>query len=121
VLRRAVAFGGSSSCAANVPTNDTWEWHGATWSQPTVSGDLPSPRLSMAMTFDRKSGVALVHGGWVPPDNPQEGTYTYDLETHTWASRGASPSFADSYDTNTQWDYCNGAYESSSPVRLMYR
>jgi hypothetical protein len=42
------------------------------------------------MAFDRANGEAIVHGGWVPPDNPQAGTYSYKLSTHSWILRGTS-------------------------------
>jgi hypothetical protein len=58
------------------------------------------------MAFDRAHGVAIVHGGWAPTDNPQPGTYSYNLATHTWTSLGTSLAnlgwYALDYDTDAQ-------------------
>ncbi|MCK6545691.1 hypothetical protein L6R52_07475 [Myxococcota bacterium] len=52
--------------------------------------------------------------------------------THLWTGSGsnysfivsnqtASQSFASSYSPNASWDYCNGASDNTSTVRIMYR
>ena len=88
-LQHAVLFGGTS-CAEDAPTNDTWEWDGASWTMVTPIGAVPSARGSIRMAFDSAHGVAIVHGGWAPSDNPQPGTYSYNLTTHTWTSLGTN-------------------------------
>jgi hypothetical protein len=89
-LQRAVLFGGHTTCTEDAPTNRTWEWDGASWTMVAPAGDIPSARGSIRMAFDRAHGVAIVHGGWAPTDNPQPGTYSYNLATHTWTSLGTS-------------------------------
>ncbi|MBN2576939.1 MAG: hypothetical protein JXP73_20415 [Deltaproteobacteria bacterium] len=105
-LQRAVLFGGHTSCAEDAPTNQTWEWDGATWTLATPAGSVPSARGSIRMAFDRARGVAIVHGGWAPADNPQPGTYSYNLATHTWTSLGTDLAnigwYAIDYDTEAQ-------------------
>jgi hypothetical protein len=105
-LQRAVLFGGHTSCAEDAPTNQTWEWDGTSWAKETPTGDIPSPRGSIRMAFDRTDSVAIVHGGWAPTDNPQPGTYAYNLATHAWASLGTSLAnlgwYALDYDTDAR-------------------
>ena len=55
----AVLFGGSKP---GVPyMSETWEWNGASWSQP--SSGTPPPRAGAAMAYDSYRGVCVLFGG----------------------------------------------------------
>jgi hypothetical protein len=113
---RAVLFGGSAIPAPGERAIDqTWLWDSAslTWTELAPAGDVPSPRLSMDMAFDRASGEAVLHGGWFspdlsdpghPPPAPALGTFTFRLDSRTWTYRGQAlgpvDCFAMGYDTD---------------------
>jgi hypothetical protein len=61
-----LAFGGFDG---KKPSGETWKWDGKHWSKLDVKG--PTPRLGLALAFDRKRGRVLLYGG-------EDGTKTLD-------------------------------------------
>jgi hypothetical protein len=76
-----VLFGGQGAAPADdqpqVLYGDTWVWNGRTWRAASAAG--PGPRSFHAMSFDRRHGLVLLHGG------ERRGVLLDDL----WAWNGA--------------------------------
>jgi hypothetical protein len=77
-----VLFGGQGAAPADGQPQelygDTWVWNGRTWRAASVVVG-PGPRSFHAMSFDRRHGLALLHGG------ERRGVLLDDL----WAWNGA--------------------------------
>jgi hypothetical protein len=55
---RTVLFGGNPNVGF---LDDTWEWHGSTWTQVVSAG--PSARADHAMAYDTQRGRTVLFGG----------------------------------------------------------
>ncbi|MGH7281943.1 MAG: hypothetical protein ACRELY_10495 [Polyangiaceae bacterium] len=56
----SVLFGGSGPYVAS--DDETWEWNGVSWSQPTVNQDAPGGK-AFGMAYDTDDHVTLLFGG----------------------------------------------------------
>ncbi len=63
-------------------TNESWEWDGTQWTQPTPAS-LPPARCEPGMAYDDVHRKMIVFGG-------SYGTATTDLLADTWASDGTT-------------------------------
>lgn len=83
-----VLFGGSTreSFEADDLFGDTWEWDGTTWTQRHVPG--PPPRVHHVMSFDRKRGLTVLHGGRTI--DASGGRETWEWDGQRWTLRGDS-------------------------------
>jgi cysteine-rich repeat protein len=59
---RLVLFGGATGAFLPAPGNDTLEWTGSGWVEPS-SGIAPAPRIGSAMAYDSSTGETVLFGG----------------------------------------------------------
>ena len=78
--KQVVLFGGiGPRNAPDLPQpyfNDTWTWNGTTWRKAADGG--PPPRYGHAMTFDSRTGVAVIYGGNTVDDQPLADMWQWD-------------------------------------------
>lgn len=82
VRGKVVMFGGSTSQLLLPPSNATWEYDGATWTQVTTTGN-PGGRDRPAMCFHAGTGRTVLFGGYNGTALTDQ-TWLYDGLTATW-------------------------------------
>jgi cysteine-rich repeat protein len=77
---RVVLFGGDWGSFS--PSNDTWEWDGATWRQLALRATtLPPPRRGHVMAYDAARRVVVLFGGQAPTLGLLDDTWIWDGTT----------------------------------------
>jgi cysteine-rich repeat protein len=87
VRHRLVLFGGQQDY--QVPTNETWEWDGTTWTQK-LTLVVPPARSGHAMVFDEGRQRVLLFGG-AGTNGALNDTWEWDGTTWTQRSAVTSP------------------------------
>lgn len=77
--RRTVMFGGIVGIVNGGPTNETWEWDGASWTLRTLPA-APSPRGGCAGAYDAARQRLVMFGGGQFAD-------TWEFDGATWTPR----------------------------------
>ncbi|HET8542665.1 MAG TPA: kelch repeat-containing protein [Anaeromyxobacter sp.] len=98
VTGRIVVFGGRTT---GDPSNELWEWDGATWTQRPTSGGPPQKRNRAGLAYDALQNVLVLFGGngYFPqfpfPEEPAPLNDTWELSgspsAWTWTRRANPP------------------------------
>ena len=83
LLGGLVLFGGCASVTCAQTRNDTWEFHGGSWS-PLTETLSPASRSAPAMGWDGTSSQLILYGGESSSGHPLNDTWT--LGTGTWTN-----------------------------------
>ncbi len=90
----SIMFGGQADSFAGIfPVNDTWQWNGKLWQQPSPPS-APSPRFGHSMAYDSARGVIVLYGGGT---NTNINTETWEWDGQTWTLRATSGPAASIY------------------------
>lgn len=81
-----VLFGGNINNSSDDPSNETWEWNGASWNQRAVVG--PRGREGHAMAYDETRGVTVLFGGYHGSNSLE----TWEWNGSVWTLRPGGPS-----------------------------
>ncbi|HMN41578.1 MAG TPA: GC-type dockerin domain-anchored protein [Phycisphaerales bacterium] len=81
-----VLHGGELTPAAGPPIifSDLWEYDGVDWTQRTIPGPTPGPRVGAPMTFDAARNVSVLWGGLT---DTQQFTDTWEYNGAAWTQR----------------------------------
>jgi hypothetical protein len=91
-IGKAVLFGGWS-VSARAYLGDTWTWQSGCWAQlPGSTG--PSPRETMALTYDPQRKVVVAFGGRTDPSRPIYSSETWLWDGESWSQTTNGPALA---------------------------
>ena len=91
VLGELILFGGSDG-GGGTYYNDTWAFHGGSWTQLVVSGShAPSPRRAPAEAYDVADGYLLLFGGTDASFSALGDTWSFQNGTWTQLAPSSSP------------------------------
>jgi len=82
-IEGVVLFGGYDGSGY---LNDTWIFDGVSWEEPTVSGNIPTPRADHAMAWDPVAERVVMYGGRNSGGTRNE-TYLFDPAALQWSNQ----------------------------------
>jgi hypothetical protein len=82
----SVLFGGyfSGTLSHSIPSDETWEWNGITWTRRVIAG--PAGRAQHALAFDSFRNVTVLQSGYLADESEDQ---------TTWELSGTPPCAAD--------------------------